>query len=97
MVPLSVCVGERENSILLLTKTSRHLSSIWARCVAVFCDNPPNSRILRATSITVGGFAVNRKRLKTALERQGFLNYENEWWHFSYDVEHPVRFDRVVR
>ena len=44
-----------------------------------------------------GGFAVNRKRLKTALERQGFLNYENEWWHFSYDVEHPVRFDRVVR
>jgi D-alanyl-D-alanine dipeptidase len=44
-----------------------------------------------------GGFAVNRKRLKTALERQGFVNYENEWWHFSYDVENPVRFDRVIR
>jgi len=44
-----------------------------------------------------GGFAANRKRLQMALERQGFQNYENEWWHFSYDVEHPVRFDRVIR
>jgi D-alanyl-D-alanine dipeptidase len=44
-----------------------------------------------------GGFAANRKRLRTAMERQGFLNYEKEWWHFSYDVEHPVRFDRVIR
>jgi len=43
-----------------------------------------------------GGFAANRKRLKTAMERQGFLNYEKEWWHFSYDVDHPVRFDRVI-
>jgi zinc D-Ala-D-Ala dipeptidase len=44
-----------------------------------------------------GGFAANRKRLRTAMERQGFQNYEKEWWHFSYDVEHPVRFDRVIR
>jgi D-alanyl-D-alanine dipeptidase len=43
-----------------------------------------------------GGFLENRKRLKTALERQGFVNYEKEWWHFSYDVENPVRFDRVI-
>jgi len=43
-----------------------------------------------------GGFAENRKRLKTALERHGFLNYEKEWWHFSYDVENPVRFDRII-
>jgi D-alanyl-D-alanine dipeptidase len=43
-----------------------------------------------------GGFAENRKRLKTALERHGFLNYEKEWWHFSYDVVNPVRFDRVI-
>jgi zinc D-Ala-D-Ala dipeptidase len=44
-----------------------------------------------------GGFRVNRIRLKTAMERQGFKNYENEWWHFSYEVENPVRFDRVIR
>jgi D-alanyl-D-alanine dipeptidase len=43
-----------------------------------------------------GGFAANRQRLKKALERHGFQNYENEWWHFSYDVENPVRFDRVI-
>ena len=43
-----------------------------------------------------GGFAENRQRLKKALERHGFQNYENEWWHFSYDVENPVRFDRVI-
>lgn len=44
-----------------------------------------------------GVIAVNRKRLKTVMERHGFLNYEKEWWHYSYDVEHPVRFDRIVR
>ena len=43
-----------------------------------------------------GGFAENRKRLQTALERHGFQNYEKEWWHFSYDVANPVRFDRVI-
>lgn len=44
-----------------------------------------------------GPIAVNRKRLKAGMERHGFLNYEKEWWHYSYDVMHPVRFDRVVR
>jgi D-alanyl-D-alanine dipeptidase len=44
-----------------------------------------------------GGLAQNRQRLKTALERHGFTNYEKEWWHFSYDVENPVRFNRVIR
>jgi D-alanyl-D-alanine dipeptidase len=41
--------------------------------------------------------ALNRKRLQTVMERHGFVNYEKEWWHYSYDVEHPVRFDRVIR
>jgi D-alanyl-D-alanine dipeptidase len=36
------------------------------------------------------------RRLQTALERHGFQNYEKEWWHFSYDVANPVRFDRVI-
>jgi len=44
-----------------------------------------------------GVVALNRKRLQTVMERHGFVNYEKEWWHFSYDVEHPVRFDRVIR
>jgi D-alanyl-D-alanine dipeptidase len=44
-----------------------------------------------------GGFAANRKRLKVAMERQGFQNYEKEWWHYSYEVDHPIRFDRVIR
>ena len=26
----------------------------------------------------------NRKLLLTILEQQGFINYPNEWWHFSY-------------
>src|SRR5215213_2657807 len=44
-----------------------------------------------------GVVALNRKRLQTVMERHGFVNYEKEWWHYSYDVEHPVRFDRVIR
>jgi D-alanyl-D-alanine dipeptidase len=44
-----------------------------------------------------GVIAKNRQKLKTVMERQGFVNYPNEWWHFSYDVPSPVRFDRVIR
>lgn len=41
--------------------------------------------------------AKNRQLLKKVMERQGFTNYEKEWWHYSYPVENPVRFDRVIR
>jgi D-alanyl-D-alanine dipeptidase len=44
-----------------------------------------------------GVVAKNRQILKTVMERQGFANYEKEWWHYSYPVENPVRFDRVIR
>ena len=44
-----------------------------------------------------GQIARNRQLLKTTMERQGFVNYDKEWWHFSYAVQNPVRFDRVVR
>lgn len=44
-----------------------------------------------------GVIAKNRELLKRVMERQGFVNYENEWWHFSYTVTNPVRFDRVIR
>ena len=39
----------------------------------------------------------NRLILKKVMERQGFTNYEKEWWHYSYVVENPVRFDRIIR
>jgi D-alanyl-D-alanine dipeptidase len=44
-----------------------------------------------------GLIAKNRQLLKTVMERQGFSYYENEWWHFSYPVDSPIRFDIVVR
>ena len=44
-----------------------------------------------------GVILQNRQILKKVMERQGFTNYEKEWWHYSYVVENPVRFDKVVR
>ena len=44
-----------------------------------------------------GVILKNRELLKRTLERQGFQNYEKEWWHYSYSVDNPVRFDRVIR
>lgn len=49
------------------------------------------------TANATGMAAVNRQRLKAGMEREGFTNYDQEWWHFSYDVANPVRFDRVIR
>ena len=49
------------------------------------------------TANATGVIRKNRELLKTVMERQGFANYENEWWHFSYPVENPLRFDVVVR
>ncbi len=49
------------------------------------------------TSTARGQIARNRDILVKTMERQGFVNYDKEWWHFSYAVENPVRFDRVIR
>ena len=38
-----------------------------------------------------------RQILVRAMESEGFTNYEQEWWHFSYPVEGAVPFDRVIR
>jgi D-alanyl-D-alanine dipeptidase len=38
-----------------------------------------------------------REVLVRAMESEGFTNYEQEWWHFSYPVEGAVPFDRVIR
>jgi D-alanyl-D-alanine dipeptidase len=41
--------------------------------------------------------AVNRQKLKAAMEAEGFLNYDQEWWHYTFNVPSPLRFDRPIR
>jgi zinc D-Ala-D-Ala dipeptidase len=38
-----------------------------------------------------------RQLLVRAMESEGFTNYDQEWWHFSYPVAGAVPFDRVIR
>jgi zinc D-Ala-D-Ala dipeptidase len=38
-----------------------------------------------------------REILVQVMESEGFTNYDQEWWHFSYPVEGAVPFDRVIR
>jgi D-alanyl-D-alanine dipeptidase len=44
-----------------------------------------------------GEVLANRLRLRQAMEREGFVPYDQEWWHFSYPLDSPLRFDVVVR
>lgn len=45
------------------------------------------------TANASGQVAVNRGLLVEAMSAEGFVNYENEWWHFSFDVPGPMPFD----
>ncbi len=49
------------------------------------------------TANASGESAANRQKLKAAMEREGFVNYDQEWWHFSFAVPNPLRFDRPIR
>jgi zinc D-Ala-D-Ala dipeptidase len=49
------------------------------------------------TANATGLVATNRQLLKSEMEREGFTNYDQEWWHYSYTVPNPLRFDRPVR
>lgn len=49
------------------------------------------------TANAAGAAAVNRQLLKKAMEREGFTNYDQEWWHFTFVLPDQLRFDRVVR
>lgn len=49
------------------------------------------------TANASGAVARNRQRLVSAMEAQGFRNYDQEWWHFSFEVPNPVPFDVPVR
>ncbi len=45
------------------------------------------------TANATGAVAARRQQLVRAMEAEGFVNYENEWWHFSFAVDDPVPFD----
>ena len=49
------------------------------------------------TANASGAAAANRQILKAAMEREGFVNYDQEWWHFSFNAPNPLRFDRPIR
>jgi len=51
-----------------------------------------------AHTANAGGVAAaNRQKLKAAMEADGFLNYDQEWWHYTFNVPNPLRFDRPIR
>ena len=51
-----------------------------------------------AHTANAGGQVLqNRGRLVRAMESEGFANYDQEWWHFSYPVEGALPFDKVIR
>jgi zinc D-Ala-D-Ala dipeptidase len=49
------------------------------------------------TANASGAAARNRQLLKSAMEREGFTNYDQEWWHFTFVLPDEIRFDRVIR
>lgn len=49
------------------------------------------------TANATGSVAVHRLRFVTAMAREGFANYDKEWWHYSYVVSSPLRFDVPIR
>lgn len=49
------------------------------------------------TANASGAAARNRHLLKSAMEREGFTNYDQEWWHFTFSLPDQIRFDRVIR
>ncbi len=49
------------------------------------------------TANATGRVAEHRRWLVEAMESEGFTNYDQEWWHFSFEVSNPLRFDVIVR
>ena len=49
------------------------------------------------TANATGDILARRLLLTRVMESQGFVNYTQEWWHFSYTVANEVPFDRVIR
>lgn len=49
------------------------------------------------TANAEGKVARNRATLKRLMEAEGFVNYDQEWWHYAYPVSNPVRFDLPIQ
>jgi D-alanyl-D-alanine dipeptidase len=49
------------------------------------------------TANAEGRVRENRQILVRAMKAEGFSNYDQEWWHFSYPVEGALPFDMVIR
>jgi D-alanyl-D-alanine dipeptidase len=49
------------------------------------------------TANASGAAAENRQRLVRAMAVGGFVNYDQEWWHFTIDVPDPVPFDVPIK
>jgi zinc D-Ala-D-Ala dipeptidase len=48
------------------------------------------------TANASGTVATNRAILGEAMAAEGFVNYVNEWWHFSFSVPDPMPFDLPI-
>jgi zinc D-Ala-D-Ala dipeptidase len=49
------------------------------------------------TANATGRILRNRQILVRVMEAEGFINYAQEWWHFSYHVAGALPFDKVIR
>jgi D-alanyl-D-alanine dipeptidase len=49
------------------------------------------------TANAEGQVRRNRQILVRAMKAEGFSNYDQEWWHFSYPVEGALPLDKVIR
>jgi D-alanyl-D-alanine dipeptidase len=49
------------------------------------------------TANATGEAARNRALLVQLMEAEGFTNYDQEWWHFSFPAPSALRFDLVIR
>jgi zinc D-Ala-D-Ala dipeptidase len=49
------------------------------------------------TANAEGEVLRNRRMLVRAMRSEGFSNYDQEWWHFSYPVEGALPFDMVIQ
>jgi D-alanyl-D-alanine dipeptidase len=49
------------------------------------------------TANAAGDVLARRLRLKRLMEQESFVNYDQEWWHYTFAIPNPLRFDRIIR
>ena len=72
------------------------LPTFALECHSIWAPHSTRSRE-RRTPRTPRAILARRLQLTRVMESQGFVNYAQEWWHFSYAVANEVPFDRVIR